>query len=271
MNNLKLAALIAVTCIATPCVASDTPVIPNQINPDGINETLDVKTVLLPFRQAVISSNVESVVINYAFKEGEKFKKGDVIAKLDDRSIRQKYQRALASANESLAALTFAQRNYENTKDLLNKTIASAMDVERAKLEVDVNTAKKQFNDANLYLAKIEQEECNITAPFDGRLKQKLVQEFEYVRVGQQLLHIIDDTKLLAVMYIPSTQAQKVKLGDKVKLFIDEKNATYTGEIYAIASDIDPASRTFEIRILVDNRNGELIPGMSGRYQALQQ
>ncbi|MEG1979301.1 MAG: efflux RND transporter periplasmic adaptor subunit [Victivallaceae bacterium] len=271
MNKFKFAALIAAACIATPFIGADTPNLPITPEQPGVNEMLDVKTVLMPFRQAIISSNVESMVVNYAFKEGEIFKKNDVIAKLDDRSIRQKYQRALASANESLASFTFAQRNYENTKNLLEKTIASAMDVERAQLEVDVNMAKKQFNEANLALAKIELDECNITAPFDGRLKQKLVQEFEYVRVGQQLLHIIDDTKLLAVMYIPSNQAQKVKLGDKVKLFIDEKNVSYIGEIYAIAGDIDPASRTFEIRILVDNSRGELIPGMSGRYQGLQQ
>ncbi|MEA1926938.1 MAG: HlyD family efflux transporter periplasmic adaptor subunit, partial [Candidatus Auribacterota bacterium] len=100
--------------------------------------------------------------------------------------------------------------------------------------------------------------------PFNGRLVEKLVNEYEYVRTGQPLMKIIDDNQLLAVMHLPSSEKNKIKLGQAMKIKIDETKTSHQGKIYKISGVIDPGSRTFEIKVLLDNKKGSLSAGMSG-------
>ena len=106
---------------------------------------------------------------------------------------------------------------------------------------------------------------CRLVAPFAGRLIKKLVQEHEFVRASQQVINIIDDYQLLAVMHLPSSEINKVAIGKRMRVWIDETRTEHEGTINVISGEIDPGSRTFEIKVLLDNRDRKLAAGMSGK------
>ncbi|MCK4981541.1 MAG: efflux RND transporter periplasmic adaptor subunit [Victivallaceae bacterium] len=228
---------------------------------------LPVKVVIFPFRQAVIPALTESRVMKYHFYEGEKFPAGKVLAQLDKTVYKQRLLKIEAGLKEAKAGLTFATRNAKRAKELFNKGVQGHTEMEKAALEAEIADAKYLSAKASYIVAERELALCDIAAPFNGRLVERLVNEYEYVRTGQPLMKIIDDNQLLAVMHLPSSEKNKTKLGQPMKIKVDETQTSHQGEIYKISGVIDPGSRTFEIKVLLDNKKGSLSAGMSGVLQ----
>ncbi len=223
------------------------------------------KVVIFPFRQAVISAEVDTAVMQYNFKEGDCFKGGDVIALLDDKIYLQKYDKAKSAQLEADASMQFALKNFKRNEEMYQKGIQGMQDLEKSELERDIATSKLNFSVANMKMAEIDLKACRLVAPFAGRLIKKLVQEHEFVRASQQVINIIDDYQLLAVMHLPSSEINKVAIGKRMRVWIDETRTEHEGTINVISGEIDPGSRTFEIKVLLDNRDRKLAAGMSGK------
>lgn len=230
-------------------------------------ETADatlVRTVLFPFRQATLAAEVESSVSSHKFREGESFREKDLLLEMNDSSFKQKLIRADSSVTESKAGVEFSAKNLSRIEDLFKKGFQGQQDLEKAKLELDVAKSKDVYQKASLELAAIDLANCRIKAPFNGRVVKRMVQEHEYVRIGQPVVQIIDDNQLLAVMHLPSSQKNKIKLGEKLSVKVDETGTVHSGSVYEIAGEVDSGSRTFEIKVLIDNRDFKLSSGMSG-------
>ena len=56
-------------------------------------DSLPVKVVLFPYREAILSTQIDGVVVKYNFRGGERFKKSDVLLKLDDKKYNNDLQR----------------------------------------------------------------------------------------------------------------------------------------------------------------------------------
>lgn len=225
---------------------------------------IPVKVVIFPFREAVIPALTDARVMKYYFYEGSKFAKGKVLAHLDKTVYQQRLLKIAAGLKEAEAGLDFAKKNAKRTAELYKKGIQGHTELERANLEAKVAEAKHLSAKASYIVAKRELAMCDIVAPFDGRLVKKLVNEYEYVRVGQPVMEIIDDNKLLAVMHLPSNAKNRIMIGQPMTIKIDETGTSHKGRIYKISGVIDPGSRTFEIKVLLDNNKGTLAAGMSG-------
>ena len=143
--------------------------------------------------------------------------------------------------------------------------IAPKRHLEKSELERDIAASKLNFSVANMKMAEIDLKACRLVAPFPGRLIKKLVQEHEFVRASQQVINIIDDYQLLAVMHLPSSEINKVAIGKRMRVWIDETRTEHEGTVNVISGEIDPGSRTFEIKVLIDNRDRKLAAGMSGK------
>ena len=224
----------------------------------------NAKVVLFPFRHAVISARVDSFVKQYQVREGEEFKKDSLIVTLEDDNYMQSFLRAQAAWEEKKSALKYADSNAFRNDDLFKKGVLGHKELEAGKLEKETAQAQLQSMTAAMEIAKLSLEGCKIIAPFNGRLAKKTVQDFEYVRAGQPMLEIIDDEQLLAVMYLPSARRNLVGKNMEMRIKVDETGTTHIGHVYEISGQIDPRSRTFEVKVLIDNRDRKLTAGMAG-------
>jgi membrane fusion protein, multidrug efflux system len=228
-------------------------------------EIMPTKVVLFPYRRAVIPSLVDSVITKYNVKEGETFTKGQVIAHLDDRNYRQIYEKAMAAERENKANCIFAEQNYKSTLELFNKGFKGKEELNKNKLELEIAKSKLESAVANRRLGQLQLDACTIRAPFPGRLVKKIINTHEYVRTGQAFMSIIDDNQILAVMHLPSNRKNVIKTGNKIKITVDETKTMHSGTVYEISGEVDPGSRTFETKALVNNSSHKLTAGMSGK------
>lgn len=220
--------------------------------------------VLFPIREAVVSSIISANVKEYMFKEGEAFSKGNVIVRMDSSQYMQANLKAKALHEEAKAALSFAEKNLQRLDELFKKSAIGFQEFEQGRLDFEIASSKLNSAAADLKMTELNLDACELKAPFDGRLTKKIAKVHEFVSAGQPLMEIIDDSKLLADMHLSSSRRNSVKIGDLLSFVIDETGSSCKGTVYEISGRIDYESRTFGVKVLIDNRDRKLSAGMSG-------
>ncbi len=234
-----------------------------------LEDDIATRVVLFPIQEATLAAPVESRVASIGFKEGESFEIDEVLLELDDLTFRQRVDRLSAAVNHSELDVQVAEEGMARAERLRNNaggTLISEAEYDKAKLELSNSRSRLVAAQAELAVAERELADCRVRAPFSGRLIKWLINPHEYVRTGQPLVALLDDTKVLAAMHLASHIRPGLKIGDEVVIAVDDlPERSFTGGVYEIGGNIDAASRTFELKVLLDNPDGELIAGMAGR------
>ena len=231
---------------------------------DMTYDSLPVKVVLFPFREAILSTQIDGVVVKYNFRGGERFKKSDVLLKLDDKKYNNDLQRMRSLMKEAELNANYTRQKWEDNKRLFKEDLQSEIEVIKSELDAKVGAERYQTAQINYADALLQLAFCTIRAPFDGTVEKLLTREFETVRSGQPLISIIDDNQLLAVMNLPTAELPKIKIGIPVTFKVHENGKTVTGSVFEIAGRADHRSETIEIKVLIDNAEHHFSAGMSG-------
>lgn len=208
-----------------------------------------VKTVLFPFREAVIAARADSTLLPYRFKLGEAFGEGDVLVTLDD-------SRYAIEAKRAAEQFEFARATFEDKKQLREKNFTSDYELKKAAFD-------RQIAENDLAGAKLNLSYCTVRAPFAGKIVEIQTREYETVRPGQPLFRIIDDNRLLAVMNVPQNDAVLTTVGSPVVISVSD-GRTAKGTVYEVTPQADHRTGTVRIRVLIDNGDGKLRAGMTG-------
>ena len=232
--------------IATGVLLSGEKGLADELSDLGLSHEIKVVfSAPSPVLSALVSSSVKA--IHYRF--GESFVEGAPLLSLDETVYS-------ASADAADAVLKASIVRSEAIKNLHRDGNASLVEQEQACSTVKV----AQKNQAE---AREKLEGCRIIAPFSGRVIDVLVEEHEFVDVGQPLIRIVNDSILTAQFLLPEEMFAKVKVGVPVKIYVASTQQTVEGIIRYIAAEVDPASCTFEVRAEVNNGAGKLRSGMN--------
>ena len=231
---------------------------------DMTYDSLPVKVVLFPFREAILSTQIDGVVVKYNFRGGERFKKSDVLLKLDDKKYNNDLQRMRSLMKEAELNANYTRQKWEDNKRLFKEDLQSEIEVIKSELDAKVGAERYQTAQINYADALLQLAFCTIKAPFDGTVEKLLTREFETVRNGQPLISIIDDNQLLAVMNLPTVELPKIKIGIPITFKVHENGRVVTGSVFEIAGRADHRSETIEIKVLIDNAEHHFSAGMSG-------
>lgn len=96
---------------------------------DMTYDSLPVKVVLFPFREAILSTQIDGVVVKYNFRGGERFKKSDVLLKLDDKKYNNDLQRMRSLMKEAELNANYTRQKWEDNKRLFKEDLQSEIEV----------------------------------------------------------------------------------------------------------------------------------------------
>jgi len=247
------AALLAASSIASLMAGDEAPYVKSS---DRI--------VLFPLRKATISSEIDAPIASIPLKEGSAIRKGDLLVALDDRLPKESLIKGEAAVKEAQANLEYAKKVMEQSEELVLKGGIGRQELEKARLDKATAEARLSFAEASCRSARLNLDACRIKAPYDGHVLKRVASEWEFAKAGQPLIEILEDFQLLAVANLPSTEAAAIKPGSTAKFKIDENLAEVSGVLYESSGAVNPSGRTYEVKFLVDNRDGKLLAGMSG-------
>ncbi|MBU2713458.1 efflux RND transporter periplasmic adaptor subunit [Zooshikella harenae] len=210
-----------------------------------------VRVLLVPNKEAKLSSQMNGRIAEFKVKEGESFKKDDKLVTFD-------CDEPLANLKSTKAQYEIAKKTYQIQKKLNKLSAGSRLDLAIAAAEVDKSEAMYAYN-------QVMVKHCTIYAPFDGWVVEKIVNEHENVTYGTPLISIIDNEPLKLDLFVPSGWLNWLSVGKHFQLTIDETRKNYQAVIKKIIPKVDSASQTVAVKALIDNHQPlELIAGMSG-------
>jgi membrane fusion protein (multidrug efflux system) len=115
-------------------------------------------------------------------------------------------------------------------------------------------------------LTQVERErliEKTVVAPFDGVVGPRLVSPGQYVTAGTPLATLVDDSRLKVRFQIPERQLSMVRPRQEGRVRVSAyPDKTFRGEIDLIDPEVDPATRSLEVRLVIPNEEGLLKPGL---------
>lgn len=217
-----------------------------------------------------IKFQIDGVIQSINFREGEKIKKGDLIASLDPKDaqlkleyVKNKFGSAQAAYLSSLKKLEVHQKLYEAGAIIKSKLEEVELESERAKFELATVKSEEE-------LGKNELEKTNLYATFDGVMGPRDAEEGEFVTPQDKVASLLEIKSVLVEVGIVERDINKIKLGQKAKVYVDAyPNVAFEGVIDNIFPVVEGRSRTLTVKIKVDNPEWFLLPGMFCRAEIL--
>jgi cobalt-zinc-cadmium efflux system membrane fusion protein len=111
-----------------------------------------------------------------------------------------------------------------------------------------------------------------ISAPIQGVIDARNVTLGQAVEPNTVLFHISDRSQVIVVAHVYEEDLGKIKLGQNVNVHVlSYPNQTFVGKVILIDPNLDPLTRTVNVRITLDNSQGVLKPGMFARVNVILQ
>ena len=207
------------------------------------------RVVVQSLMQATLSAEIAARITQLRWREGDNFKKGDTLVAFDCSIFE-------AQRDKVEAELRAAKSKLSNDKELERSRSIGALEVELS--EVAVQRAQ-----AEMRMAQINTERCEIKAPWAGRVIQRKAHELEVAKLHQEVLTIVSIEAMEVMAVVPGQWVRTLKPGQPFEVRIDETGTRHTAEIVAIGSQVDAVSQTINLRGRIA-RDPRLLPGMTG-------
>jgi RND family efflux transporter MFP subunit len=245
---------------AVPTVAVISPV-PAQ-NGSG----LELPGRLQAFISAPIYARVSGYLKSWKYDIGAKVKAGDVLAEIDSPDLDQQLMQARADLNVSEANSKLAELSAKRWQALAGTDAVSTQDVDQRTYTWNANVAQVKAAQANVDRLLATAGFKKLIAPFNGVVTSRDTDIGALINIGAsggtELFTVSDTSKLRVYVDVPQNFVPSVPSGTKAAISVPEHpGKTYTGTVESSAQSVTPASGTTLMQIIVDNRDGEMMPG----------
>lgn len=212
------------------------------------NETLTYSGTIEADNTVSLGFMVTGRVAEIYVQEGQKVKKGQLLASIDATSYKNAYD--IADAGLELAKDNYKRLNELYTKGSLPERDYIAVKVGVAQANANTNMAAKNLSDTKLY------------APFSGMVTEKLTEIGATAAPGVPAFTVMKTDKVYAKASISESEISKLKIGSDAEVEIPSMNSTFKGKVAIVNLSADALTRTFNVKVRVDNSENQLLPGM---------
>lgn len=236
-------------------------------------------TTLEAIRDVIVYSRLNAMVVERTFEEGDVVREGQVLARLDDREIKNEFEQATIAVEQAQLSLKQAdvrarlsKTSYERAQSLFEQKLTSQEEFDQSALAsrtdaLSLDNASQQLEaaKARLEAARIQLDYTTVTSPISGVITQRQIDVGERVNPGEALFSVQEFPPLWARIFVPEKSLPSVRIGQLAQLKVETyPDQQFDGHIKMISPTVDVSSGTVKVTIEV-NRPGKLLrPGMFG-------
>jgi RND family efflux transporter MFP subunit len=244
-----------------------------------VPQTFEAGGVVTARMTAQMSPRIAAELREVAVRPGDRVRKGQILAVLDDRDLAANRARAHASvaAAQSGAASAVAQREsaeaqlalaratHQRVAQLRDRNSATPQEMDRATAElhmaeagvraahahVDEASASATAAQAAARAADTSASFSTIAAPFDGLVTNRLLEPGNMAAPGTPLLTVETTDGFRLEVQVDAARAHAIDVGDAVTVEVDglDEADTLTGRVVEVARAIDPGTHAFVVKI----------------------
>ena len=196
-----------------------------------------------------IRPQITAAIVEILFEEGQTVARGDTLARLESSE-------PLADLAAAKAALIDSESQYRRSTELFKTRVVSESQLEQLE-------AKRDADRAAVNAARARLDHTVIRAPFAGQLGLRRVSLGSIVGPSTVITTLDDTSSIKLDFNVPEVFLARLERG----LAVTARSAawpdfTFSGEVVAIDTRVDPISRTVIARALLPNSERRLRPGM---------
>ncbi len=237
---------------------------------------IDLSGSVVSDNQKMMTSRYMGFVKKMAVGEGDIVKKGQLLYEIDSKEIEAAERQVELAISQARLALQMNKNQLNNVlinlarhKRLYKKNMVSKYELENLELAAKnlkdmVKIAQEQVNQAEAKKEEVlnQYKYLKITAPNDGVIVAKRLNEGEMAIPGMPAVILTDLSRLKVVAEISETQLKDIKIGKAVSIEIPSIGLVTTGKITSIIPSSNPMTHKFKIKIGFDAKGKSVYPGM---------
>ncbi len=201
-----------------------------QVKQQLLNHKIIVTGTLEPLRTVRFYNQVQGLLTELPFREGDEVKKGMLLAALDDTIVKAQYNKAEATLKQS-------RLDYARLEKLAVSNLTSKELLTRARTKVLLDSAEYNLQKRRLSYTRIK-------SPWDGIISERSAEPGDVLPLHTHFLSLIDTSSLIVKVAVSELYLSKIKQGDEIHFIIDALGkTTWTGIILRIHPQIDPQTR----------------------------
>jgi len=254
LQGLAQASAIPVVEVVHPGVGADGQEIALPGNAQAFNDT-------------PIYARTSGYVDHWYVDIGAHVIQGQLLALIQTPELDQQLEQARADLKTAQANLEIAQITATRWQDLIKTNSVSQQETDQAVSDLNAKRALVDSNRANVDRLEQLQAFERVIAPFEGVITVRNTDIGDLIQAGdnsapKELFRLVSIRKLRIYIPVPEVYAADVTNGQSVKVTLDAfPNKEFAGTVVRNSDAIDLNSRTLNVEVDVNNRNGKLLPG----------
>jgi RND family efflux transporter MFP subunit len=279
---LALAALGLAACGSeSPKVQSAAPPAARAAAPAAAKESAaqEILTVLSVEHEVDVLAERDGVVVEILQDEGARVSQGTVLARLDDRELLARLDRARAevSAQENDVKFNEAERKataaaYRRAQEMFRERLSSEAELEEAEFrakgsehDLAASQARLEKARAEVRVLELELERTRLRAPFAGVVARRYVRAGQNILKDEKVFRVSELSPLRVKFLVPETAARRPRAGEMVNVVpVSDSQRVYPARITMVSPTVDPGSGSYDVTARLTGTDlRELRPGMS--------
>lgn len=201
---------------------------------------------------ARIAAEISGRIISIA-EAGEEFQQGQVIARIDDRSLKLLLTEREAEIGQLQARLAYNERQMNRLRQLAEQNSASRTQLDETTADRNVVVMQIASARATRDRVRYDLERTSVLAPFSGQWVERYQQVGEYTSVGGLLGRLVDTSLKEVRARAPISVAPFVEAG--MMLGVKAKDVTTPHPVRAVILVGDEVSRSLELRVILEDES----------------
>ena len=229
-----------------------------KLKPETLKDELKLAGRLEPWVAVQVSTELGGTVQEVGFDKGRRVAKGQILARIGTDLLE-------ASLAEAEAALAHAESEFNKVTELFKRQAVPRQDLSSA-------TSNYHGAEARCELARLRVERSIIRAPLSGMAVSREIEPGEFLPAGTLVTTIHQLSRIKAVVGIPEDDISYFQVGAEAHIVIDAyRDREFTGKMHFLSRAATGKNRTFPAEVAIDNKGGELRPGMIVRVRLVRQ
>lgn len=260
-----LAALAAAGCAKQEApLEVPRPVMLTQVAPGSGGETAVFAGEVKPRYESDLAFRIAGKIVARAVDAGARVTKGQVLARLDPADVGLQAEAAKAQVAAAQNEYDFARAEFQRYQSLLEQKFVSASALDAKKNAMNTNRAKLEQAKANLAVTENQAAYATLVAPEDGVITAVTAEAGQVVGAGQVVMRHARETEREVAIAVPEARLPELARAEQITVvLVAEPQKPYRAKVREIAPAVDPATRTFAVRVTVADPAPALRWGMT--------
>jgi len=248
-----------------------------EVRRGNLNIRAEATGTIEPVRRVEVKSKASGEILRMHADVGDQVTRGALLAEIDPRDVQNNYNQVQADLEVARARMEISEQQLERSRQLLEAQVITPQEHENARLDYTNAQASLVRAETSFNLAQLQLNDVRITAPMDGTVIQKNVEEGAVIQSASQ--NVSGGTALFVMANLGDMQVRTLvdetdmgmlRAGMSADVMVEAfPDQAFPGTIEKIEPQavVEQNVTMFPVIVALDNSSGLLRPGMNAEVE----